>query len=415
MLTINTNKLSKPDADALFQSYRDLEHFRSLEGEKFAVCFTDPAYIVTMVLFLRRHACSILLIPGETPLQTAITMAVNAECSGLMYGEPKNYFPLGESGLVEEPASLYQYSSGTTGGAKLISRTWGQIDTEIAAYNQALDAEDLLAPVILAPVSHAYGLISGVMSALERGKNPTIITNKNPKFALRCLQETPQHLVYGVPMLFHAITGFIDQPMRFHTLMTSGISMSKALFSKLAAMTNVMKQQYGCSEAGCISLSNGMDANVDIGSPLRHVTICTPVKKQNPDEIVIAIEDKTIHTKDIGYWATRSHLHFVARADDVINVSGLKVFPLEVEETISRMEGIQEAVVYRGHHPVMGEIVKAMVVAEQRMTAERIRGWCAGSLPPYKTPYEILLVGSIPKNANGKISRRLLETGEGAL
>ncbi len=49
----------------------------------------------------------------------------------------------------------------------------------------------------------------------------------------------------------------------------------------------------------------------------------------------------------------------MGRMDDVINVSGLKVFPIEVEETMLRLEGVQEAIVYRGKHPVMGEIVKA--------------------------------------------------------
>ena len=39
----------------------------------------------------------------------------------------------------------------------------------------------------------------------------------------------------------------------------------------------------------------------------------------------------------------------MGRMDDVINVSGLKVFPIEVEETMLRLEGVQEAIVYRGN------------------------------------------------------------------
>ena len=57
-------------------------------------------------------------------------------------------------------------------------------------------------------------------------------------------------------------------------------------------------------------------------------------------------------------------LHFIGRMDDVINVSGLKVFPIEVEEMMLRLEGVQEVIVYRGKHPVMGEIVKAKVISQ---------------------------------------------------
>lgn len=60
------------------------------------------------------------------------------------------------------------------------------------------------------------------------------------------------------------------------------------------------------------------------------------------------MNDKEIFTKDLGYKSERG-IHFMGRMDDVINVSGLKVFPIEVEETMLRLEGVQEAIVYRGN------------------------------------------------------------------
>ncbi len=100
----------------------------------------------------------------------------------------------------------------------------------------------------------------------------------------------------------------------------------------------------------------------------------------------------------------------MGRMDDVINVSGLKVFPIEVEETMLRLEGVREAIVYRGKHPVMGEIVKAKVISH--IDPVQIREWCMQHLPAYKVPHEIESVTEIAKNKTGKVSRKLLEMGE---
>ena len=111
------------------------------------------------------------------------------------------------------------------------------------------------------------------------------------------------------------------------------------------------------------------------------------------------MNDKEIFTKDLGY-KSECGIHFMGRMDDVINVSGLKVFPIEVEETMLRLEGVQEAIVYRGKHPVMGEIVKAKVISH--VDPVKIREWCIQHLPSYKVPYEIESVNEIPKNKTEK-------------
>lgn len=152
-----------------------------------------------------------------------------------------------------------------------------------------------------------------------------------------------------------------------------------------------------------------METHLDLGKPLPHVSINIGSNEDEPEEIVVKIAEKEIYTKDLGYRSEQG-LHFMGRIDDVINVSGLKVFPIEVEETILRLEGIQEAIVYRGKHPVMGEIVKAKVVS--RIEPVQIREWCIQHLPSYKVPHEIENVAEIPKNKTGKVSRKLLERGE---
>lgn len=408
MLIVNQNEISVHEMKRHKQGFESMDHFRQPEGKRFAVCLTDPLDVISLVQYLREHNGSVLLIHGETPMETAYQMAVKARCYGLVYQETKHFLPITDKQQSEKP-SLYQYSSGTTGDAKLIGRSWDDIQTEIQAYNQLFQGEEALTPIVLASVTHSYGLICGVLAALERGSKPSIVTHKNPKFALQVIQATPQHIVYGLPVFYHILSSFTREQVRFHRLMTSGAPMPEGLFLKLQGMSDSLMQQYGCSEAGCVSMSKQMRTHTDLGVPLSHVTMTAGENEEKPDEIKIWNGQNEIATQDLGFWTGEGHIQFVSRMDDVINVSGLKVFPLEVEDVILKMSGTKEVVVYRGRHPVMGEIVKAQVIAEGGTTPEQIREWCQDRLPGYKVPFEIQCVTSIPKTATGKISRRLLE------
>ncbi|MDF2670896.1 MAG: hypothetical protein K0R67_3202 [Paenibacillus sp.] len=415
MITVNTTRYDKMELEALNQTYQSLDYLAQVENKTYAICFHDPIYTISLVQYFRKNAGSLLLIHGETPLETAVTLAVDAECAALLFGDPKHYIPL--SGSLEEEQGrepgICQYSSGTTGAAKLIHRSWSEIQTELDAYNQALEYGETLNPIILAPVSHSYGLLSGVLSALERGSEPVIIRNTNPKFALGIIQATPRHLVYGIPLLFQALSGFTQRSIRFHRFISSGAPMPDSLYRKLSGMTDCMLQQYGCSEVGCISLSNQMEAHSDLGRPLKHIRLRAGNDAASALEILISLGDRTIHTQDLGFISGTGSLRFVARMDDVINVAGLKVYPLEVEQRIERLEGVQEVVVYRGKHPVIGEMVKAKIVAANpSITEALVREWCVQGLPPYKIPQQIELTAQIKKPASGKISRRLLEMEE---
>ncbi|MBO1626713.1 AMP-binding protein [Bacillus arachidis] len=409
MLIVNKQEYSKNDFELRLQMYENMEQFHDATGNRFALCITDPFDMITLVFFLKKKGASVLLIHGETPRDTAVEIAKGAACFGLLYGDSKHFIKLNSEDQIKNEPSLLQYSSGTTGEPKLIQRSWKEIEREMDAYNEALQCESDEVPIVLAPVSHSYGLICGTLSAIMRGSKPIVITNKNPKFALNIIRNTPKHIVYAVPLMLHIMGSFPQGAFQFHKVMTSGSPLPESLFYKLKGVTKYMMQQYGCSEAGCISICHNMNTHLDLGEPLPHTSVRISNDQNQPEEIVVTIGEKVIYTKDLGYRSERG-IHFVGRMDDVINVAGLKVFPIEVEETMLRLEGIQEAIVYRGKHPVMGEIVKAKVISS--IDPVQIRKWCIQHLPSYKVPHEIENVTDIPKNATGKVSRKLLEMGE---
>jgi acyl-CoA synthetase (AMP-forming)/AMP-acid ligase II len=103
-----------------------------------------------------------------------------------------------------------------------------------------------------------------------------------------------------------------------------------------------------------------------------------------------------------------SALTIVGRVSDVINVAGKKVNPAEIEAQLLRCEGVRRAVVF-GRSTGAGlrnEEVTACVQVSPEITENDLLRFCRNSLSPWQVPKRIFIVGSIPTNERGKMSRR---------
>ncbi|WP_082408286.1 AMP-binding enzyme [Verrucomicrobium spinosum] len=191
-------------------------------------------------------------------------------------------------------------------------------------------------------------------------------------------------------------------------VMTSGTVLQKATFEKLAKKVRHLYQQYGCSEAGCLSLGTGLLAANDQGKPLPHIAIAAGTNAGEPADIVVTLPDgRTVETRDLGYFIG-DRLHFVSRIDEMINVAGFNVYPGEVEEVVLAMPGIRDAVVFKRSRGFGGEQVCLHFVSEETIPAEVVREFCAGRLATHQIPMNIARVEAIPRLPNGKISRKAL-------
>lgn len=386
-----------------------------------AICTTDAYLVITITQFVKKQGGSVLLIYGNTPLQSAIQQAFRAGCDWLLYGELDHLHELeshggGDPSALMKP-SLYQYSSGTTGLPKLISRPWEQVDGEIYHYNRTLVRHGLAesTPIILSSISHSYGLITGVLSALQRGITPVIGVSNNPKQLIRLIQQHSHHLIYSNPGLLYAMSDWFHVwQLHLDTVVTSGAPMPNRLFERMCSQTECLVQQYGCTETGAVSLAIGMNSHRDLGYPLEHVQIHHSDHADDSSELIIhkALSQQKVATGDLGTVNSDGRITFIGRMDDLINVSGLKVQPMEIEEIIASMQGVKDVVVYRGIHPIQGDLVRARIVTDgttnEEIDGEQIRAWCSKDLPDYKIPSDIRFVEYIPKMPNGKINRQQL-------
>ncbi|MBE7204450.1 MAG: IucA/IucC family protein, partial [Parafilimonas terrae] len=114
----------------------------------------------------------------------------------------------------------------------------------------------------------------------------------------------------------------------------------------------------------------------------------------------------TVRTGDLGYRRPDGMLVFVARRSDMINVSGLNVYPGEVEDVVMGLPGITDAVAFAKPDAFAGERVTLLFSAEAPVAPRDLQDWCRRWLAGHQVPVEAVQVAAIPRQANGKISRR---------
>lgn len=123
-------------------------------------------------------------------------------------------------------------------------------------------------------------------------------------------------------------------------------------------------------------------------------------------------------TGDLGYYDEEGYFFLVDRLKRMINASGFKVWPSEVEAMMYGHPGIREVCIIAAPDAHRGETVKAVIVpragAAHDLTPEAIQAWCRERMAAYKVPRIITFADSLPKSASGKILWRVLQDEERA-
>lgn len=123
-----------------------------------------------------------------------------------------------------------------------------------------------------------------------------------------------------------------------------------------------------------------------------------------------------LRTGDLGYIDEDGYFFFVDRLKRMINASGYKVWPAEVETLLFEHPAIQEACVIAARDARRGETVKAFVVlrAGADASAQEIIAWAHDHMASYKVPQIVEFVPGLPRTGSGKVQWRLLQEREDA-
>ncbi len=355
--------------------------------------------------------------------------------------------------LVAGPEDLcvIPYSSGTTGNPKGCAHTHHSV-MATAVYGAVwTNAQHDIVHLVSVPMFHVTGMQSCMNSTLYAGGTLVVMTRWDRRVAAQLIQRCKVNTWRNISTMVVDMLSDPEIDQYDISSLTSigggGAAMPAAVAGKLAAKTGLVYMEgYGLSETMAPTHVNPPQASkpqclgipiIGVDSRVINVETLEEVGPGVTGEIIMrgeqifqgywnrpeATEEAFIvidghrffRSGDLGYYDEEGYFFLVDRVKRMINASGYKVWPAEVESLMYSHPAIREVCVVSTPHPRRGETVKAFVVlaaGNEAIQGEDIIAWCQENMAAYKCPVVIEFTDSIPKSPTGKIMWRLLQEEE---
>ena len=129
-----------------------------------------------------------------------------------------------------------------------------------------------------------------------------------------------------------------------------------------------------------------------------------------PDATAANLTDGWVHTGDAGYLDEEGYLYLKDRIKDMVVSGGENIYPVEVENTLAKLEMVVDVAVIGVPDDKFGEALLAFVVTKPGMTlgVEEMIDFCRDKIAGYKIPRQLEIVAELPRNPSGKILKKVL-------
>lgn len=142
--------------------------------------------------------------------------------------------------------------------------------------------------------------------------------------------------------------------------------------------------------------------------PVKTAERFRPAPGQDP---ALPLPEMAVWSGDTVRADEEGYLYFIGRSDEMIKVSGYRVSPTEIEEVVSATGLVEEAACFGVPHPELGQAV-VLVAAGDGAAVPALLAECKRRLPAYMVPLHVAPhPGQLPRNPNGKIDRKALQSG----
>ena len=120
------------------------------------------------------------------------------------------------------------------------------------------------------------------------------------------------------------------------------------------------------------------------------------------------LRNHTLYTSDLGYMDDQGRLRLEGRVDDVINVGGYKISPIEVENIVMGYPNIIDCICVGADHPLMGNVLKLIYVTQvdRSLDQRELVKYLRAHLEAYKIPFLYAQANQIERTYNGKLNRK---------
>ncbi|MEU2246199.1 AMP-binding protein [Streptomyces sp. NPDC019224] len=353
-----------------------------------------------------------------------------------------------------EPAAadtaLISYTSGTSGTPKGAMNSHGNIMVNAERQRTGHPVAEGAAYFALAPLFHITGMVCQLAACLTNAGTLVLAYRFHPGVVLDAFAEHRPAYTVGPSTAFMALAatpGVTPEHFAsFEVISSGGAPLPPALVEKFRAdFGPYLRNGYGLTEctAPCAAVPPEREAPVDpvsgtlsVGVPgpdtvvrildetgaevpfgeLGEIAVRGPQVVSGywglPEATAAAFPDGELRTGDIGFMDREGWLYVVDRKKDMINASGFKVWPREVEDVLYTHPAVREAAVVGVPDAYRGETVRAYVSLRPGATVEpeELGAYCKERLAAYKYPREVEILAELPKTASGKILRRELRS-----
>ncbi|MCX5314082.1 AMP-binding protein [Streptomyces sp. NBC_00154] len=354
--------------------------------------------------------------------------------------------------LTAADVALISYTSGTSGAPKGAMNSHGNIMVNAERQRTGHPVAEGSSYFALAPLFHITGMVCQLAACLTNAGTLVLAYRFHPGVVLDAFAEHRPAYTVGPSTAFMALAAHPDVTREhfasFQVISSGGAPLPPALVEKFrAGFGPYIRNGYGLTEctAPCASVPPEREAPVDPVSGTLSVGVPGPdtivrILDENgeevpfgeqgeiavrgpqvvsgywrlPDASAAAFPDGELRTGDIGFMDRDGWLYVVDRKKDMINASGFKVWPREVEDVLYTHPAVREAAVVGVPDAYRGETVRAYVSLRPGAVVEpgELGAYCKERLAAYKYPREVEILAELPKTASGKILRRELRSAQ---
>jgi fatty-acyl-CoA synthase len=347
--------------------------------------------------------------------------------------------------------AVMPYTSGTTGKPKGCMHTHASVQATTVAYLYWRGAQDQSVVLSALPMFHVTGMQAGMNAPIHTAATLVVLSRWDRDCAgmqIERARVTNWSAITTMLVDFLANPALKDYDLSsLRVLGGGGAAMPEAVARRLEDVIGLpFVEGYGLSETMAPSHINppqrpkrqcggipffNTDARVlDVDSlkelppnKVGEIVVHGPQVFQGywkqPEASAQAFIEhdgkRFFRTGDLGYYDEEGYFFITDRLKRMINCSGYKVWPAEVEAMLYAHPAIQEACVIGSRDAYRGETVKAVVVlksAVKNIAPKDIIDWARERMAAFKVPRVVEFVGELPKTATGKILWRKLQEEE---
>ena len=345
--------------------------------------------------------------------------------------------------------AVMPYTSGTTGHPKGCMHTHKSVMYNAVASMQWFGAQQDSIALSVLPLFHVTGMQGGMNGPLFIGSTIVLMARWDRDTAAECIRR---HRVNAVQLISTMVVDLLSSPRidaydlsSVTRISGGGAAMPDAIAQKLQDLLGIpYVEGYGMSETiaathinpadyakkQCLGIPiHGVDARVvdpdslaqlpvgEVGEVIVHGPQVMLGYWNNPEasaESFVELDGKRfLRTGDLARVDADGYFFMVDRLKRMINASGYKVWPAEVEALMYGHPAIREVCVVASNDIRRGETVKAVVALKDgfagQVSEQDIIDWAHQNMAAYKSPRKVEFCAALPKSATGKVQWRALQ------